>query len=523
MHRRLITCCWLALLAATSLCHGADWFVATNGSGNGTLASPWSLQTAITNSSIHPGDTIWLRNGIYFPAATFFDGTLNIQGWEPLINGASNNLITFRSFSNEWAAIDRQWYVAPANYIRFRDLEFYDSLKGHNLTNSAYPDGPWGLFRVGGATGIEWVNCVIHDVDNALGGPTGSVRGCIFWYVGWNSLEHVCYPAPATFSGNISGWHMQNVINGNYDMNCVSNIMFGAGQPGGETSDDIMMFDLGTNVTIAWNYCYNRLTNTVSCVGLGLQGTACNLIVTSNIIVAPVPVMCAANVYSNVSFLGNTAYARSSNYAGTVLYRDQGVSGKWTIDYNHYFSTPPNSVWFNAVKNSYATLFAWQAGTGFDSNSTAANGTVPHDAVYVIPNQDQPKRCHIAIYNWSLMNNVTVNLTNILNPGDSYNLYSAQNLNGGVIQTGIFGTNTINYSVGMVPIQTGIFNGTNISVPMTNLTTAPILYGTNVNYSGEHIVQPPPTSPEFGAFVVIGTAGTNTVPLPPTDLHVLGQ
>jgi hypothetical protein len=230
---------------------------------------------------------------------------------------------------------------------------------------------------------------------------------------------------------------------------------------------------------------------------MGLSGLG-TFLVNSNMFAAPAPVLVAGVSGGSESFLGNTVYANSTNYCSAVL-NLAGGSGTWNCNSNSYFCTPNNAVSFIDLGVYHYTLAMWRATNGFDLSSSTNNWSVPPDSVAVIPNQDQPKRCHIAVCNWSLKNNVTVNLSGVLSAGDSYSLYSAQNYRAGAIQT-------------------GIFNGATIIVPMTNLTSAPVLYGTNVNYSGETIVQPPPTSPEFGAFVVIGSSPALA---PPTNIHVI--
>lgn len=496
-----VKCCLFGLVALTLSCHASQWFVATNGSGNGSFTSPWSLASALTNSAIQPGDTVWLRGGTYFPTTTCLSYSNIVLVWVPTVAGTSNNLITYRSYSNEWAAIDREWIGAPS-YVCFRDLEFYDSLKGHNLTNNVYPHGPWAQFP--GGIGDQWVNCVIHDVDNCWAANPNSayqVRGCILWYVGWNQWEHVCYPAGSVFSGNIVGWYIQNCINNTAaNLLCVSNIMFGGGI-NIETSTDINISPDYHNHTVAYNCLYNRLNNGSPCGGIIATATATNnLVINSNVTVAP-NALGLSGAGNGVSVQGNTVYASSPKYAAAVL--GWNGSGIWTIDYNSYFAAAPNPVRFYTGGNYY-TFPQWQSLTGFDSHSGATNSANPPDAVYVIPNQDQAKRCHIAVYSWSSKDNVTVDLSNVLNSGDTYKLYSAQN-----------------YLAG--PIQTGTFNGTNISVPMTNLTSAPMLYGTNINASGEAMIQPQPTSPEFGAFVVIGSSGSlgGASLTPPPNFHIV--
>jgi hypothetical protein len=63
--RLLIVC----FFGATIL-PAAQYYVAPGApaSGNGSIQNPWSLQFALTNSSVvKPGDTLWLRGGTYFP------------------------------------------------------------------------------------------------------------------------------------------------------------------------------------------------------------------------------------------------------------------------------------------------------------------------------------------------------------------------------------------------------------------------------------------------------------------------
>ena len=489
-----IKCCLLGFLAVTSMCHGAQWFVAPNPTpgGNGTRLQPWSLQTALTNSLIQPGETVWLRGGTYFPDSTnaYLNGAL---GWGALVGGTSNNPVTYRSYRDEWAVVDRGWVLS--SYIRFQDLEFYDSLKGHNPTNSSYPNGPWVHFVLGTSVGDEWINCVVHDVHNAWASFYSSaiVRGCIIWYVGWNDFEHVFYPDPAIFSGSICAWPLNRTLNNSVgDIVCNSNIVFGSGATTGGTESSIDISGT-TSTTIIGNVCYNPIQNFSITANAGS-------VISSNICIAGlVPINLQG---TSATFQGNAVYNAGGNDKPAVYFSSTNA-GSWSVDYNSYYTPPPSAVSF-ANNGQYGVNFAqWQATNGFDLHGTT-NNTAPPDAVRVIPNQDQPKRCHIAVLNWTRKDNVTVNLSGVLNAGDAYKLYSAQNYNGGVIRT-------------------GTYNGTSISVPMTNLTTAPILYGTNMNYLGETFTQPASISPEFAAFVVIGssTNAPRVPPAPPSDLHTI--
>jgi hypothetical protein len=491
----------LAFLFAV-LCNdliASDWYVSTNGAGNGSIGNPWFLQTALTNTSVHPGDTIWLRGGTYFPISTFADWDMHPLGWQPKIAGVTNSLITLRSYTNEWAAIDRRWDLknGPSSYLRFLNLEFFDSLKGHNLTNNQYPNGPWVHFPGGTATGFEWINCVIHDVGCCFGGggAGNSVRGCIFWYVGWTLAEHVCYGPPPDLSGNIAAFDYDTFIEHSFNtLVARNNIVFGTGKANGTAgSTRVLLFD-GAGALVS-NYFYDYFSSAVdgypTTIGsLGAVTNTDTLTIASNIVAsADYPLAFSANNGTNYSCVvqGNTFY-RSQRTGPVMIWA--GNIGSVTIDYNSYYAYNANLVINNIPAAANHTFVQWQTYyPAYDVHSTEHPSSAPSDSTVIIPNQDQAKRCHIAIYNFSHADNVSVSLSGVLNPGDTYQLFSAQNYNAG-------------------PIKSGNFGGSTISVPMTNLTTAPMISGTNMNHWLATPSQPTPTSPEFGAFVLIGQAPT---------------
>jgi hypothetical protein len=487
---------YLCFVGSTIL-PAAQYYVApgTAASGDGSRQNPWPLQVALTNTALVPGDTIWLRGGTYAPAATNFY-SFNAPGWLVSLRGAASNLITFRSYSNEWAKIDRQWRFGSSSYLRFRDLEFYDSFKGHNPTNSSYPNGPWGHFDSGGSTGNEWINCVVHDVHNCWSGDVGgsSIRGCILWYVGWSSPEHVAYgalTANGSFSGNISAWTSGATIElGVPGININSNIMWGSGVVQNNPDKEILMVYGGS---VFSNCFYETLASALYNNGGGL------VTANGNKIAGPYPIIGEGS--TNFTITGNTLY-QNVVLANATLDRRNSKAGSWVVNSNAYYSK--SAVVFGNMGTNM-DFSQWKAlYPGFDKASACSNSTLPPDAVTVYLNADEPKRAHIAVLNWTRSDNITVSLSGALSAGDNYQLYSAQNYGAGVIRT-------------------GIYNGINISVPMTNLTTAPILYGNNTNTYGQAIVQPPPTSPEFAAFVLVGStpATTNSPPAPADNLHLI--
>src|ERR1700687_4824314 len=60
----------LALLTSLVSVRASDFYVSPTSSagGNGSIGNPWDLLTAFGQpASVKPGDTIWLRGGIYIP------------------------------------------------------------------------------------------------------------------------------------------------------------------------------------------------------------------------------------------------------------------------------------------------------------------------------------------------------------------------------------------------------------------------------------------------------------------------
>ena len=179
--------------------------------------------------------------------------------------------------------------------------------------------------------------------------------------------------------------------------------------------------------------------------------------------------------------------------------------------------------------SGYLTFQQWtNDNPTFDQHSIWTNAATPTNMVYVIPNQDVAKRAHIAVYNFTHTNIVSVSMAGVLNAGDAYQLISLQDPEGagaGNIKSFMVGGTNIYYTSGLAPISVGTYNGSSIILPMTNLTVAPPLYGTNLatmTYP-QALITPPAFNPEFGAFVVIGSTHLRPNPITLHGLPVPAQ
>ena len=171
---------------------------------------------------------------------------------------------------------------------------------------------------------------------------------------------------------------------------------------------------------------------------------------------------------SSLTFNNNTYYDQTPKYQGTTAYPfvyAVGGTGKATCEGG------------NALRFSYtgcAPNGGWKQITGFDANSSYSYAAPTGTEVFVIPNEYEPGRAHIAIYNWALNPTVNVDLSNVLAVGDTYSIYAVENYLG-------------------APVTTGTYNGTPVAIPMTGTTVAaPIGLGWT----------PASVRPQFGVFVV---------------------
>jgi len=484
------TGCLILLLCVHAT--AAEFFVSTNGTpaNDGSYSSPWSLSFALTNSaSVSAGDTIWLRGGTYIPTNNILTGTNFPSGspaWAVSLTGSSGQHITFRSYTNEWAKLDRPLRLYSSDYLQFRDLEFYDSLKGVDPGNPSYPNPtPWPHIDDNRASSHnEWVNCLVHDANSGWNGGTAgqSIRGCIIWHIGENELHHVTYPSPDEFSGNVIGWGTADALNlneGRSTFTMRSNIVFGMGQT-------ISGLTVGTaartttNSVIAFNSIYSRFSTDKIDTAIKVNGGS-QYVLSNNFIASSGGIISFIGTVTNTIVSGNT-FHMSSPFASYAMLSRTATNGSWSFGNNRYTAQPNTLVRFEDLGASL-TFSQWQA-LGFDSDSSSTNSTLPVNSVQVYRNFDEHKRAHIAVFNWTTNHNATVDVSGVLNNGDGYRLYSAQNYGGG-------------------PIKTGTVNGGSISVPLTNLASAPLLY---VDTNFWSMSEAPVTSPEFAAFVIKGFA-----------------
>lgn len=452
------------LLAVLSV-NAAEFFVSPTGlpTNTGSSSSPWDLQTALNHpTSVKPGDTIWLRNGIHRLSN-------RVTKFTSRLAGTSSAPITVRQYPGERATIDGNITQSAGGWVNYWGFEIYNSnTTRYTSETGSWPQAWWLNYDgktidlcVPGvdvrAPNIKLINLVVHDsiaggFDIWREGQNTEMYGCLSYYNGWqapdrshghglygqNALPYTKNIKENVFYGNLA---LNVQVSGNGpdsitdNFNIEGNTMYMSGILANSHQQNLLIGayqGASQNPRIIGNYVYDTQSSAAD-VYLGYTGGTDNAVITDNYFV---PSVQFASVNNNMTLSGNTF-----------------VSNTIVLDRTKY----PN--------NTYLT-----------SKPTA-------NKIVVKPNQYESGRANIVIYNWQKLSTVTVDVSGIgLNSGDQYELHNVQNFYGDVI--------------------TGTYNGTPISIPVTGRTVAKPV--------GQNFTTPASTFPEFGTFVIMKKSGTTT-------------
>lgn len=460
---------------------GNQWYVSPTGSvsGNGSITSPWDLQTALNHpSSVRPGDTVWLRGGTY-TQPTFPVNLPTNRTFTSNLNGTSGAPITVRNYSNERVIIDA---VNNPGYPPLSVLGSWTNIWGLEITNTS-AQRIWGdeytscipacresiLFS---GLNNKLINSIVHDGGGGLSffsaGRDGELYGNLIYYGGIQS----------SLRGHGHGIYTQNDIGTKRILNNMIFDGFHTGIQAYGTSDATIR-----NIVIEDNTIFNNGSISRSPNGWGMliggNATADDMIVNRNNLYYPTSFTRSNNI--DPSYTGGTT---------NLTLRDNYSAGLKSIDYGTSVSgtfTASGNTFIGQASALAQSQISPTLNSFYGSSSGRPNFTV------VRPNIYERGRAHITVFNWNNLSIVSVNLSQTgLASGDAYEIRDVQNY---------FGT----------PVLTGTYSSSNptVSLPM-NLTTISPIVGT---------VPTPPvhTSREFNAFVVLKTGSSSlTTPPPPT-------
>lgn len=442
---------WLVIALLAIPLSAAEFYVSPTGSssGNGSISSPWDLQTALNHpAAVRPGDTIWLRGGTY---NGHFDSRLN---------GTSSAPITVRRYANERAVLDGVAVADPINhqlaahgsYTWFRDFEFTNTDPVRSIRGRTAAVVVFG-------TQIKLINLVIHDAGTGISAAPSQSDAELY---GNLVLYNGNYP-PDNDGGYGHGMYFQNEEG---TLKIIDNVVFnqfGYGLHGYGSSNAFLR-----NYWIEGNTIFN---NGVACVPGSAMG-ARNIIIGGGV-PALNPTLISNYTYEtpglaragNVN-MGYTNGALNLTMTGNYFVADTALQMDCRLAPCTYSSVTGNTIW-GGYFNLYGLAPALPAG----NTVAAAPTTGAH--VFVRANRYEAGRANITIYNFGLAPTVSVSVAGILQAGDTYIVKDVQNW---------FGP----------PVAQGTYNSTPISIPMNLTTVTPAVNGPYV---------PPHTAPRFGVFV----------------------
>jgi hypothetical protein len=439
---------FLLLIAARTLEAANPWvqtftplrtlYVSPNGNGDGSEGNPMSLTTAM-NTAI-PGDLYWLKPGTYTGQRTF------------LRNGTSANPIVWRG--QNYGAIINGSIKIDGNYNWVWGLEVKDPNKNGTSDGIA-------MYK----KGTHVINNIVHDIKGRCGvgawnaGPGHVIYGNIVYkqipvnnnphniytqndfakhgykYFVQNMILDSCDATGSTYNFHaytqgsfISGFHVEK--------NIVRKGRFLIGGTNLPADNEIVKenYFYDSPINFGWhipaqvkfqnNYLGKRGLETKHFWGAGevkyvIPGPS---IYTGNSIMKPV---------------GDHILYRTAAYLPNFCTGCPKIRSGDTFNNNTY-SSPFNATFYADNYDADTVSFTqWKtltqsAGNAFDVNSTVVT-SVPNKVV-VMANEYESGRGNLAIYNWTLSSTVTVNLSSILQIGDSFKILDPRNMGTPVVQ-----------------------------------------------------------------------------------------
>ncbi len=503
--KKLLGLMFMFFTLALTTCSAANWYTSPTGTGNGTLASPFALQTALSSSLIQPGDTIWLLGGTY-------SGNFTAS-----LNGTATAPIIVRNYMGQRATLDGTGcgaLVLSANgtYTWFWGLEVLDSV-GPRLSTGPGVCKAFGIGVYGGP-GNKFINCIVHDTSEGFSAynasPDSEYYGNVVYYNGYIGSDRN-YGHGFYIQNDTGTKLIQDNITGDNGFEGIQ--VYGSG------SADLVNITLDGNAwynTDSWpypnNYQYNIIvaggatrsgivvTNNMSYfpvssavttgyLSIGGYTDGQDASITGNVFVGGYTTLEVNDQAGPVSVTGNTIVSGAGSLRLVNFGLDTGqTESTYTWNQNTYYDNSGYGFYIAQDSGNYA-FSNWQSLTGFDTNSTYQHGYPEANQIFVLPNRYEAKRANIIIYNWQNLPTISADLSRVLTAGDQYIVTDTQNYYG-------------------PPVAQGTYSGGLVSIPMTGLTKAAIL-GTTT---------PPHTAPAFGTFIVSVPATSTTLPNPASAL-----
>jgi hypothetical protein len=415
------------------------WYVAPDGapSAPGTIDEPFDLKTAISAKSLaKPCDTIWLRGGTY-------SGTFVTE-----ISGAPDAPIVLRRHADERAVIDSASSTKPAfalnsSYVWLWGVEILNSAPGRtSAEEGGWPtDLPRGTGVVARGTGIKLINAIIHDLTRGIE-VEPETSGAEFY---GNLIYNNGWDGPKTSNGN--GIETRN--KGPRQL-IIDNIIFN------QYSHGILALASDTwgvdNISIEGNILFNN--------GLpGRSGFSRDVLIGGGKAANPI-------IRDNMTYGGAQMYIGYGNGCDNAVVKNNYLVGSTPLLLEKCTATVEGNTLFGMY--GFGTLPQTYSSNTY--HSQRPTGSV----VRYRKNRYEAGRAHVAVYNWDRRSSLSIDLSNVLSPGDEFTIRDAENYNTPILQA-------------TLPA------GGQVEVPVSKLKAVPpVGHGGGIAH----------TAPEFVVFVV---------------------
>ena len=445
----------VVLFLGAAVATAAEFYVSPSGSpsGSGSQSNPWDLQTAFDQPSVvHAGDTIWLRGGVYTGYYT------------SRLVGTAAAPILVKQYPGERARIDgnhvgtQPTITVNGSYTWLWGFEVFNS-DPTRWTSDGNDPPRRGLGIQLSGTGTKMINMVVHDTTEGVLDPSGAdaaeVYGNLIYYNGYDSPDR----------GHGHGIYVQNDA-GNPLKKIYDNIVleqFGYGLHGYTEGGDL------DNIEYQGNTVFNN-------GGLSSHGWTTDILL-GGLVNANVPKLTANMAYTQThagsNNLGYSAGCASPTVTGNIF--STGTAFKIVSCTN---ITMTGNTFYGSLSGFTQSQFP--SNTYYSSRPTGL-------WTYVRPNAYEAGRANITIYNWDLQSTVSVDLSAVLTAGQGFEVRNAADFYG-------------------APVLQGTYDGSAVVLPMTGLSVA-----TPVG-----VAAPPPTGPEFNAFIVLPASAGGSPTATPT-------
>lgn len=466
------------------------WFVSVEASpsGDGSIENPWNITNALKdntnpsneNHDVQPGDTIYLREGIYRGHDTYFITNLH---------GTEENPITVMPYNKERVIIDAGINADYSYYSTYRDFEITRDYVYNTNNSRVYINGSPiitmnGVYMRG--TGIKAINNIMHNLPssgiymhpNEEGNGT-VVYGNIMYNNGWDGEDR----------GHNYGMYLKNqyynpiLISNNIVFNNLGGYGIHAYDEGYGDMRGVRDFDFENNVVFKNQFLIGAGVVDKIIVQGNIIGEGCSLMRIGYESENNTNAIFRNNVLRSPLLLGSWDNLTSGNntIVGTteVFLNYYDNFSEFVINNNSYYdvSDAPHVHGHDGTKltNSFAE---WQ-GYGYDVDGTYSSSNITGVYTYVTENVYDPDRFDIVVLNEDDLNSTDINMSDYLEISDDYEIRDAQNYHAVVLS--------------------GEYDGSMITLPLNLTDFSPLegnFTGAYHNYTATH------TSNAFNVFIL---------------------